>query len=282
MIPTQNTPEWLEWRKTKIGASDAATIMGLSPWSTPFELYEEKMGLRSPKEFSSAMSRGVSLEEKARWAYEEGTGALVFPQVVVHQAFEWCIASLDGMTLEADRIVEIKCPGKETHRIAEQGCIPEHYMPQLQHQMFVTNLQEVDYFSFDGEKGVKITVKRDEKFIQKMIKEELKFMECLYTQTPPPLTDKDYRDLSKDMEFNTLEYQYVQLCNQLKELEAYKETLRTKMIDRAGGYNSKGTQIKLTKKVSKGRVDYDKIEILSTINLDDYRKPDVVSYVLTY
>lgn len=282
MIPAANTPEWLEWRKTKVGASEAAIVMGLSPWSTPFQLYEEKLGLRPPKDLSAAMFRGMELEEKARRAYEEMTDRLIFPQVVVHEVLDWCIASLDGMNLEGTRICEIKCPGRETHRIAEQGCIPEHYMPQLQHQMFVTGLDSVDYYSFDGREGVLITVERDDKFIEKMMKEEKKFMECLYTMTPPPLTDKDYRDLSKDEEWNTLECQYVQVCNQLKELESYKESLREKMIDRSDGFNSKGNQVRMTKKVSKGRVEYDKIDILTTVNLDDYRKPNIISYVITY
>ena len=40
----QKSEEWLDWRKKGIGSSDAPIIMGVSPWKTPFELWEEKTG----------------------------------------------------------------------------------------------------------------------------------------------------------------------------------------------------------------------------------------------
>ena len=36
--------EWLEARKNGIGGSDAATILGLNPYKTTIELWEEKTG----------------------------------------------------------------------------------------------------------------------------------------------------------------------------------------------------------------------------------------------
>ncbi len=41
----QHSNEWLELRKNKIGASDAPIIMKVSPWKTPYRLWEEKLGL---------------------------------------------------------------------------------------------------------------------------------------------------------------------------------------------------------------------------------------------
>jgi len=45
VILRQNTPEWLEVRKTKLGASDAPAILGISPYKTAYQLFLEKMGL---------------------------------------------------------------------------------------------------------------------------------------------------------------------------------------------------------------------------------------------
>ena len=36
---TQNTPEWLEFRRKKIGASDAPIILEVSTWKTPYQLW---------------------------------------------------------------------------------------------------------------------------------------------------------------------------------------------------------------------------------------------------
>ena len=41
-----NSPEWYELRKSGIGGSDAAAILGLSPWKTNVDLWEEKVGIK--------------------------------------------------------------------------------------------------------------------------------------------------------------------------------------------------------------------------------------------
>ena len=46
------SPEWLEFRKTGIGGSDAAAILGLSPFKTNVEVWEEKVGKRTPEDIS--------------------------------------------------------------------------------------------------------------------------------------------------------------------------------------------------------------------------------------
>ena len=46
------SPEWLALRMKGIGASDAAAVLGLSNWKSNQELWEEKVGLRQPKDLS--------------------------------------------------------------------------------------------------------------------------------------------------------------------------------------------------------------------------------------
>lgn len=282
MIPTQNTEEWRLWRRDKLGASDASTVLGLSPWSTPLALWEEKLGIRAEKDLSAAMARGVELEESARLLYEKMCGKMVFPKVVVSDMFDWCIASLDGITPGNDHIVEIKCGGAATHKIALDGRIPEHYYPQLMHQLFVTGLDSVDYFSFDGEQGVIINVKRDNAFIERMIEAELKFMECIKNLTPPEMTDKDFLDMRQDFDFGTFEYQYIQVANQIKDLEVKKEEYKRKLIDLSGGKSAKGDVVRITKKITKGRIDYDCIPEIKDLNLECYRKKPTTSFMITY
>ena len=38
------TDEWLAFRNTGIGGSDAAAVLGENPWKTNVELWEEKTG----------------------------------------------------------------------------------------------------------------------------------------------------------------------------------------------------------------------------------------------
>src|SRR5689334_6309347 len=136
----QNTSEWLEMRRNKIGASDAPVIMGVSPWKTPFQLWEEKLGIGKEKETTASMRRGIDMEEEARQKFEELTGHIVFPKVMFHPDYEYLMASLDGIDMDHKVAVEIKCPGREDHECAMDGVVPEKYKPQLQHQLEVTGL----------------------------------------------------------------------------------------------------------------------------------------------
>jgi len=47
-----NSPEWLEFRKMGIGGSDAAAILGLSPFKTNVQVWEEKVGIKEPDDIS--------------------------------------------------------------------------------------------------------------------------------------------------------------------------------------------------------------------------------------
>ena len=176
----QRSKSWLDWRRTKITASDAPIIMEMSPFKTPFQLLDEKLSCyESPQ--NKYMKRGNELEPIALQAFEKETGLVMFPAVGVHET-EWIAASFDGVTIEEDAIVEIKCPGKKDHACALDGKIAEKYIAQLQHQIYVSGLSFSYYFSFDGEKGVILEVKRDEEFIEKMIAKETDFWNILSTE----------------------------------------------------------------------------------------------------
>ena len=42
-----DTPEWHEARRSSLGASEVAAVLGLSPWQTPLSVYMAKMGIRN-------------------------------------------------------------------------------------------------------------------------------------------------------------------------------------------------------------------------------------------
>lgn len=192
MIPQlQGSDEWLEWRKTRIGASDSAIIMGISPYKTAYRLWEEKMGAKDPDPINERMQRGIDLEPKARDAFEKLIGVSADPRVFEHQEYPWMIASLDGFGKVQQGntfAVEIKCNGNKNHQEAIDGRIPEHYQCQMQHQMAVTGLEWMYYFSFDGENGIVLTLPRNDNFIDNLIEKEKEFYQSMVTFCPPPST----------------------------------------------------------------------------------------------
>ena len=75
---------------------------------TPYQLWLLKTGRAEPT-VNAAMRNGTALEPLARHAYEVETGNVMQPLVLQDGLYS---ASLDGMTLEGDLIVEIKVPYK--------------------------------------------------------------------------------------------------------------------------------------------------------------------------
>jgi putative phage-type endonuclease len=185
VIPTQNTPFWLEWRRSKIGASDAPIIMQISPWTTPLQLWEQKLGLVEQKAMNFAMKRGHDLEDQARREFEKMTGLIVFPEVVQHPKIDYMVASFDGIDLFGKNIVEIKCPGKKDYQCALDGKIPEKYYPQLQHQIEVSGLEKSYYFSFNGLEGKVLEIYRDDKYIEELLRKESEFWDCVQNFREP-------------------------------------------------------------------------------------------------
>lgn len=49
VIRPKDRAEWLEYRKDGIGSSEVATILGLNPWETPYQLWRRKKGWTPPK-----------------------------------------------------------------------------------------------------------------------------------------------------------------------------------------------------------------------------------------
>ncbi len=266
--------------KRKIGSSDAPVIMGVSPWKTQFQLWEEK-ALGKESYSNSAMRRGTEMEESARRCFEKKMGIEVFAKPVVHKNFDWMTANLDGIDLDNKIMVEIKCPGKEDHITASGNRIPEKYFPQLQHQLEVTGLQGMYYFSFDGTDGCIVEVQRDDSYIKDMILEEKRFWDCILKKIAPELTEKDYYNMDGNEKWTSAANSWIAVSQQLKSLEEKEKNLRNELILLANDKNAQGNGVRLRKSTVSGSVDYSKIPELKNVNTELYRKNSFTKWTLT-
>lgn len=275
MTIEQNTPEWLEMRKNYLGASDAPIVMGVSKWCTPLALWEEKLGISEPRQTNARMLRGHELEPEARKAYSDYTGVHVDPKVVFHPEIDYMMASLDGISPDGKTVVEIKCAGKKDHETAKQGRVPDHYYPQLQHQLAVIGVNMLHYFSYSFKEYCIVNVARDDTYIEEMIAREKDFWECLKSWSPPESCDKDFivRD---DAEWCTASNQLIDVKRRIKEAELEERRLKDVLVEMAGGQSTKGGGVKVQKITRRGAVDYKSIDALKSIDLDEYRKPPSV------
>jgi len=143
--------QWLAERKLGIGGSDAAAVLGLSPWKTNVELWEEKTGRRDDKDMSdnAYVQYGVAAEPLIRSMF-----ALDYPQYEIrhqentseaHALYPQLRASLDGELKDraTDRfgILEIKAAfiNSRADRDKWNGVVPQHYYVQVLHNMYVTD-----------------------------------------------------------------------------------------------------------------------------------------------
>ena len=286
---TQGSPEWLEMRRSYIGASDAPIIMLQSPWTTPYQLWQQKLGLTEGPKMTAAMQRGKDLEEPARQQFEAMTGLIMNPNVVFHKEHPFMMASLDGMTFDGKHIVEIKCVNRKDHETAVMGGVPVKYQAQVQHQLACCPSADFAYyFSYDAQnpdKSAIVEVPRDDKFIEKMIQEHTKFWECVRTKTPPPLTEKDFEDI-ETLEENVDVWQdlcskYLEVSDKANNYLTIQKELRSKMIEMSNGRNLQGFGIKVCHHLRKGAVDYKKIPALQGENLDQYRSDPTLCSKIT-
>lgn len=268
----QGSPQWLEARRTKIGASDAPVIMGVSPWKTPYQLWEAKMkGDATPT--NAAMQRGHQMEPIIRMNYESATGKEFLPIVLQSIPHPWMLASLDGISEDMHHAIEIKCAGQSDHECAKNGLVPDHYYPQLQHQMAVCGLDSITYISckYDDIDDVSvINVRRDEKYIQEMIVKEKEFHNCMINNIAPEFAENDYIE-HNDPEFLLCANEWRRIKGLMAIYEVQEKSMRQVLIKKAEGHNCKGAGIRMSKLTRKGNVKYDSIPELKTIDLEAYR-----------
>jgi putative phage-type endonuclease len=221
----QNTSDWHRWRRKGIGASEMASVIGISPYKTPYQLWEEKTG-RLPDDGSDThwgMKRGLELEPKARATFELEYGLDMAPVCRESEKYPWLRASLDGWCEEEKAILEIKCLGRTGLQEASLGEIPEHYMYQLAHQIAVMDAKRVYYYVFDGEKGLCIEKDSSEfkNYISKLLKAGAKFWDYVKRDVAPPFNKKDFKAITikgKKKHFENLKICKANLINAVREL----------------------------------------------------------------
>ena len=143
---------WLRGRQEfpGIGASEAAAIVGLSPWSDPIRLWREKTGRDPLRDLAgnAAVRFGTAAEEPLRALF-----MLQHPELSLsYHAYDflyqeerpWLRCTLDGELTEIATgemgILEIKTAELPTKADWEtwNGKIPEHYLCQVLHQFQAT------------------------------------------------------------------------------------------------------------------------------------------------
>jgi putative phage-type endonuclease len=266
----QGTPEWHQHRAQFRNASESAAVMGLNPWQTPYQLWLVRTG-RLEVPVTAPMQHGTRLEPMARAAYEEQTGSVMQPLVLTEGDYS---ASLDGITLEGDLIVEIKCPYKgqasALWQAASVGEVPEHYGIQVQHQMMVSGAAQAHLWVFEGSTGLLVGIQRDEAIMQAIRTAWDGFQTYLDTDTPPPLSDRDTVERC-DPAWTLAAGLYVEAKRKADEAAESLDRARERLVGLANHASESGQGVTVTRFFKQGAVEYKKVPELKVVDLDRYR-----------
>jgi len=266
----QGSPEWHAYRLTMRNASESAAVMGLSPWTTPYQLFMLKTGRAQP-ETNTAMRHGTGLEPAARSAYEAHTGHVMQPLVMQDGAYS---ASLDGITLDGGVIVEVKCPfkGQQSSLWKEvaAGQAPCHYAAQIQHQLMVARAKVAHLWVFDGTGGLLLAVPRDEAAMSAIRDAWDAFQVYLDEDRPPPLADAD-TVMRKDLAWTEAAQAYVLAKAAAQVADEGLERAKGALVALAKHPREQGAGVSVTRFWKTGSVDYKKVPALAGVDLEKYR-----------
>lgn len=266
----QGTPEWHAHRMRYRNASETPAVMGVSPWVSTYELWLIKTGRKTQIE-NEAMRHGTAMEPTARLAYEVSTGHVMQPKVMVNGDYS---ASLDGITLNGQLILEIKCPFQgqvsELWQQAKQGIAPEHYRLQVQHQLMVSGASLAHLWVFDGKQGIKIDITPDPTTFRHIQEAWDDFDALVKQDTPPPLSDQDTL-LRQDMEWQEAAQQYIELKTKADEASNAADDAKAKLVAMSNHTRVSGSGVMVTRYWKQGSIDYKNVPTQEGINLEACR-----------
>lgn len=186
--------QWLDYRRTGIGGSDAATVVGLNPYSSLYTLYNDKLGLIPAKEDNEAMRQGRDFEDYVARRWMEDTGKKVRRNCYMWRSDEhpFMLADIDREVVGESAGLECKTTSAYNKSDLEGGEVPLNYYVQCQHYMAVMGFDRmymavlvlgVGFYHF--------VIERDEKEIAALIEQEAAFWNRVENKIPPPVDGSD-------------------------------------------------------------------------------------------
>jgi putative phage-type endonuclease len=174
-------------RAQGVGSSDAAAAIGLNPYYTAVELWQEKRGELPPFIGNEATKWGKLLEGPVRQEYAERTGRVVrLPVETLGPVHGFMVCHPDGVT-DDGRLYEGKT-ARYGDDFGDSGTdqVPEQYLIQCQHAMIVTGLKVCDLAVLIGGQDFRLyELPADEGLQEAIIEAEAEFWTHVQKGTRP-------------------------------------------------------------------------------------------------
>lgn len=261
-VKTASREEWLKLRSQYIGGSDAAAVVGLNPFSSPYALWAEKTGQIPCFAGNLATEVGTFLEEfvAQKFAAETGKKVRKCNQSFLNSDYPFAIANIDREIVGEDAGLEIKTTSELNMKKFKGGEYPANYYCQCVHYMAMTGKQRWYLAVLIGNRDFRwFTIERDEAEIAALMGAEADFWELVKNRTPPvadgsrATTDAIktiFAESSEDTVDLTLKLpallQYIDLDKQIAELETLRDEAANRIksfMGEAGGGECDGYRV---------------------------------------
>ncbi|UNI72461.1 MAG: exonuclease [Chaetfec virus UA24_244] len=181
--------DWLLQRRKTIGGSDAAAVIGLSPWASPYTVWADKTGRLPDRPDNEAMRIGRDLEEYVarRWCEFTGKKVRRSNQMIYNSLYPFAHADIDRLVVGESAGLECKTTSTLDLKQFSGVEFPEKYYVQCVHYLAVTGLDRwyLAVLVF-GRGFFTFTLERDQKEIDALMAAEREFMERVEKDDPPP------------------------------------------------------------------------------------------------
>ena len=234
VVRYKSRQEWLEARSGGIGASEVASVLGLNPFETRYQLWRRKKGFDAPKQENFAMRAGHYLEDAVAKFYADATNC----RIIKSTAEDFTIMNPDKpfLRVSPDRLYwrdgakhseRNKCvlECKTTQMEVDAATLPQHWFCQIQMNMGVAELEQgaLAWLTMGREFGYR-DILFDKDFFDWMVEEVDKFWtDNIIGNREPDLYTVDDVQLKypKNISGKTVEAdsQLVDACLELKEIK---------------------------------------------------------------
>lgn len=271
-------------RRTGLGGSDMARILGLSRFGGPMDVYMEKIGQSAPLMESEPMRWGKLLEPSIADEYAVRSGRKVRRAAAFlrHPAYDFIYANIDRWSLlkgTPKRVLECKTASVFfSDDFGEPGTdqVPDDYLVQVMHYLWVTGTTIADLAVLVGGQRFAIyTIHRDDDLIADMEREAVTFWENTQARIPPDIDTSEgtreylrrtYRDTETERPMDDrlvhLATAYEGLRLEIKDAQARREELGNRIRDLMGNARwAEGEGVKVTygSQQSPRKVDWPRI-----------------------
>lgn len=180
--------EWLMRRRKTIGGADAAGIVGLSRWASPFSVWADKTGRAAEKEDNEAMRQGRDLEDYVARRWMEDTGKRVYrlPAMLYHPQYPFAHADVDRMVMGENAGLECKTTFSLDLKQFNGVEFPVQYYAQCVHYLAVTGADRWYLAVLAYGRGFfTFVLERDQAEIDALMAAEADFWKLVEQDTPP-------------------------------------------------------------------------------------------------